>query len=285
MRRLSSVAWVVLIFTGGCATMDESVIEPPEKRIPELARRIEPAPTPRKRVEAPRPIEPLPAPGPRLQTRTIGYSVRRQPIDMTVFGDGGAPLLVVGAVHGDEAASAYVAQKLIDLLRDNPRLVQGRTVAIIPVANPDGFDGGTRHNARGVDLNRNFPASNWRLNGRRHGRGPASEPETQALVNIVDELRPTAIISIHQIHGSRWCNNFDGPADWIAKLMRQHNQYPVKPSIGYPTPGSMGTWAGKERRIPIITLELPRNLAYNDCWKQNRDALLAVIRNVGGVAK
>ena len=33
-------------------------------------------------------------------------------------------------------------------------------------------------------------------------------------------------------------------------------KYPVEASIGYPTPGSFGTYCGVERNIPTITLEM-----------------------------
>jgi len=59
--------------------------------------------------------------------------------------------------------------------------------------------------------------------------------------------------------------------------MGERNGYPVSASIGYPTPGSLGTYAGVERKIPIITLELPRVDAEGG-WEQNRSALLWVVR-------
>ena len=58
------------------------------------------------------------------------------------------------------------------------------------------------------------------------------------------------------------------------------NGYPLSASMGYPTPGSLGSWAGVDRRIPTVTLELPRNLDENRCWEHNAAAVLAFVRGV-----
>ena len=52
------------------------------------------------------------------------------------------------------------------------------------------------------------------------------------------------------------------------------SSYPVTTSIGYSTPGSFGTWAGVERGIPTVTLELPSHHSAKRCWADNRRALL-----------
>jgi len=200
---------------------------------------------------------------------------------MHVFGDGAEPTFIFGGIHGDEPTAASLAHKLCELLKSHPRLWENRSVAVICQANPDGLARGTRGNSRGVDLNRNFPARNWRPSpsGRYHGGpSPQSEPETRALVRAVEMLKPGRIVSIHSIRRGKHCNNYDGPAEHLARAMSAHNGYPAKASIGYPTPGSFGTWAGKERHIPTITLELPADLAAEQCWSENRQALLAIIR-------
>jgi murein peptide amidase A len=75
------------------------------------------------------------------------------------------------------------------------------------------------------------------------------------------------------------CNNFDGPAVALAGSMSEHNGYPVRASIGYPTPGSLGSYAGADRQIPTITLELPANHPTARSWNNNREALLAAIQS------
>jgi murein peptide amidase A len=60
--------------------------------------------------------------------------------------------------------------------------------------------------------------------------------------------------------------------------MSTHNGYPSVESIGYPTPGSLGSYAGIDRAIPMVTLELPRTDPAEKAWSDNREALLAVIR-------
>lgn len=212
----------------------------------------------------------------------LGKSVEGRSINMHVFGSGRSATLIFAAIHGDERNTAVVADALIRYLRENPSARGGRPVAIIPMVNPDGYARKTRTNANRVDLNRNFPADNWRpgrLRGRHFGSTrAASEPETQIIMRAVETLRPTRVISIHNAGGGRYCNNYDGPAESLARLMQGLNGYPVKASIGYPTPGSFGSWAGVDAGIPVVTLELPRSASGSAAWETNREALLAAIR-------
>ncbi|HUU93912.1 MAG TPA: M14 family zinc carboxypeptidase, partial [Phycisphaerae bacterium] len=212
----------------------------------------------------------------------VGRSVEGEPLTLHLFGTGPHPTLVIGGIHGDEPTGADVAERLVALLRAFPDARGGATVAVLPRANPDGLARRTRKNANGVDLNRNLPAANWRQRspGRWDygGPKPASEPETRAILRTIEMLRPARIVAIHAIKAGRKCNNYDGPAEDLAHRMAGANGYPVVASLG-PCYGSLGNWAGVDRHIPILTLELPREQAGREAWQDNRDALVAVIRN------
>jgi N-acetylmuramoyl-L-alanine amidase len=101
---------------------------------------------------------------------------------------------VVGAVHGNEPAGKAVVARLRGM-----RPPRGTALWLIEDANPDGSAAGARHNANGVDLNRNFPYR-WRPQDGVYESGPrpASEPETQALQRFVDRVRPRVTIWYHQ---------------------------------------------------------------------------------------
>ena len=211
----------------------------------------------------------------------VGNSVEGRALAVEVFGAGAATTLVLGGIHGDEPAGVDAARRLAAFLGQNPQAARGRTVAILADVNPDGAVRRTRGNANGVDLNRNFPASNWQAGvmGRTNngGTAAASEPETQAVLRLIERLRPDRILSIHSTSGSRPCNNYDGPGATLARLMAARNGYPVVASIGHPTPGSLGNWAGVDRGIPVLTLELPEGRADGEVWEQNRQALVEAI--------
>ncbi|MCP4593652.1 MAG: murein peptide amidase A [bacterium] len=212
----------------------------------------------------------------------LGESVEGRSIEAFVFGSSGDPVLILGGTHGDEPKSVYAARQLIDVLLADPGLAAGRHVTVVPVVNPDGYERRRRRNVNGVDLNRNFATADWAVS-KRHSRyygGPsaASEPETQLVAELVERLQPLRILSIHSIGKRKFCNNYNGPAADLAELMHASNGYRVAPDIGYPTPGSFGTWAGFERQIPTITLELPSHDSRERCWKDNREAILAFIR-------
>ena len=218
----------------------------------------------------------------RAPCGVVGMSREGRPITCRSGGDPGVPcLLVLGGIHGDEPKGVTVARRLIDELDAKRRDCRW---AVVPVVNPDGYDRRRRRNANRVDINRNFPTDNWTLqpaHSRMYGGdAPASEPETQAVIDVVEAMSPTCIIALHSIDNMRFCNNYDGPAEALAGCLSQHNHYPVSASIGYPTPGSLGNWAGVERGLPMITLELPSHHSPKRCWDDNRPALLAALNMV-----
>lgn len=235
---------------------------------------ISPATSVAKRVEVF-----LPALGP--QTRQLGKSVLGLPIVGHYFGTTGPKTLIFAAIHGDEPNTAFVANQLVEHLTKNPEAYYARRVVVVPVANPDGLARGTRKNAREIDLNRNFPAKNFSVGKRDRyfgGEQSASEPETQLLIQLIEEWQPDRTITLHAITRGRHGNNFDGPAEPLARIMSRHNSYSVLTSIGYATPGSFGSWAGVDRQLPTITLELPSDGAGPVVWRENREALLSVIQ-------
>jgi murein peptide amidase A len=224
---------------------------------------------------------------PTIVRSVVGKSVSGAPIDTVTFtfprSASTDVVFIFAGIHGDEVSTPVVADRFIELLSDPD--VDSRDfplrLVVIARASPDGVAAKTRVNSRGVDLNRNFPASNWRESKRdRNWNGPAplSEPESRALHDLVLTLNPARIVSIHSIRPPRHGNNFDGPARSLAELMSRHNGYAVLPTMGYPTPGSFGSWAGIDRQIPVITLELPSNVTGDEAWRVNREALLAFIR-------
>ena len=228
-----------------------------------------------------RPLPTMIRPTPRHEMRQIGTSVMGLPIIGHFFGSSGPKTLIFAAIHGDEPTSSQVTRHLIEHLVAQTERYIGRQVAVIPVANPDGLARQTRTNARQVDLNRNFPAKNFAVGKKGRyfgGEQPASEPETQSLILLIDDWKPDRIITIHAIARGKHGNNFDGPGEALAQMMSRHNEYPVLPSIGYPTPGSFGSWAGVDQQTPTITLELPSDATGDASWHECRDALLAVIQ-------
>lgn len=212
---------------------------------------------------------------------TLGTSVQNRPIDAVFFGPGPYETFIFAGIHGSERISADLADRLIALLQSDPSPIGGRSIIILPRANPDGLAINRRPNANRIDLNRNFPASNFRRSSPNSaaygGITAASEPETRVIMGLLSAYAPRRVVSIHAMHGQP-CNNFDGPAEHLARLMSRHNGYRILPNMGYPTPGSFGTYCGIDRGIPTITLELPTRGSIDTEWPGNRDALLALIR-------
>ena len=158
-------------------------------------------------------------------------------------------VLIIGVFHGDEPQGKFLIEEYLKE-NDNSQML------FIPCLNPDGMSLNIRQNSNEVDLNRNFPTKNWILSEDRDyfgGNEPASEVETRFMVEILEEYKPKFILTLH----SPYCVvNYDGDALEYAEEISKIIGYPVQSDIGYPTPGSFGTYCGIEREIPTITLEL-----------------------------
>lgn len=206
----------------------------------------------------------------------VGKSARGRSIQASIHGNGEKRVIVLAAIHGDEQATAVVAKALAATLQREP-LPGGPTVIIVPEVNPDGLVEGTRVNGGRVDINRNFPSTSWRSDypDEKHypGKEPASEPETRAIINLLKHYPPDLLITLHAALG---CMNWDGPGEEIAALMARANGYALCPYLGYETPGSLGTYAGVDGRIPTVTIEL-RAVTDGEVVQENLPALRAAL--------
>jgi protein MpaA len=133
------------------------------------------------------------------ERQVIGHSVQDRPI--VVYRDT-APepalkVLVVGDIHGNEAAGMRVTERLIA-----GRPPSRTDLLVVPTINPDGVAAGTRGNAHGVDLNRNFPYR-WRplTGGEYSGPGPLSEPESRTAHHLILHEKPDLTVWFHQPFG------------------------------------------------------------------------------------
>ena len=134
-----------------------------------------------------------------LRRVLLGYSHEGRAIKAYRLGDPASEkvVLVVGCIHGNECAGTAVIAAL--KRRPPPR---GVKIWMVEALNPDGRAAATRQNARGVDLNRNFPRK-WRRQGTRwstYYSGPrrASEKETRHAMRFIEEIRPDVTIWYHQ---------------------------------------------------------------------------------------
>jgi protein MpaA len=169
-------------------------------------------------------------------------------------------VLVLGTMHGDELSSASV---VFHWMAYAAAASEGRDWRFVPVVNPDGLMAPrpTRFNARGVDLNRNFPTPDWdrqalkywaertRSDKRRYpGQKAASEPETRFVLQAMGRWKPDLIVSVHAPYGVL---DFDGPSEPPQRLGRLHLD-----RVGI-FPGSLGHYGGVHKGTSVVTIELP----------------------------
>lgn len=174
---------------------------------------------------------------------------------------GRCSLLIFAAIHGEEPETTYALSRAL-------RQLSGPSdhCAVVLAANPDGLLRGTRGNARGVDLNRNFPSRDWQPHPVTHrstlqdpsdirlspGDAPGSEPETRALLALIDQLVPDAVIALH---APLACMD-DANDSALGRRLAERTGLPLVRDVGYPTPGSFGAW-GRDRGVPVVTYEFP----------------------------
>jgi murein peptide amidase A len=159
---------------------------------------------------------------------------------------------VFGSIHGNEAAGIGITRRL---RRAPPP--QSAELWLVDELNPDGVANGTRQNARGVDLNRNFP-HRWRALARRgdltwSGPRPMSEPETRIARALIRRIHPAVTIWFHQPLGLVDRTGGDLP---VRRRFARQAHLPLRGIPPYP--GTATRW--QNHRFPqgaAFVVELP----------------------------
>ena len=187
----------------------------------------------------------------------FGHSVRGAELDAVRLGDPNAArkALVVGSIHGNEAEG----QEIVHILKHSYRDLRGVELWVVNSVNPDGVKAGTRQNARGVDLNRNFSYP-WRGGASRSsgdypGPHPFSEPESRAVRRLAKRVRPQVTIWYHQPWGQVLlpCH---GPAPTQKRYARIAHS-PTKRCRGQRLPGTVSSWQNHHLPGTAFVVELP----------------------------
>ncbi|MBL9121523.1 MAG: DUF2817 domain-containing protein [Phycisphaerae bacterium] len=195
----------------------------------------------------------------------MGHSVEGRAIQARVIGPtkpladvGARRCLIIAGIHGDEPEGLSAVDEVASVARSHAARWM---TAIIRDLNPDGTAHRTRRNAQGVDLNRNWPASNFRSH-RSHGAQPLSEPESMVGNRLIEVVQPELIVVFHSSSSGPFVT-FDGPARSLAQVFADaastaNRPWRVRASMGYPTPGSLGSLLGVDRHLAILTIEFRR---------------------------
>jgi len=183
----------------------------------------------------------------------VGYSVKNKPIHIRKYGTAGEMTLIVCGLNGDDRIAVKWIDSLSQQLADAPELLQGRQIVLLRDPNPDGLTMKTVANERGVILNQNFPTAHYRP-GESSGPGPASEPETRAVLEVLYRLQPQRIIHVQSAGKSEifWTDK----ARPVAESLRDGLQITAQPWDASQGAGSIEEFASQILQAEALTMRL-----------------------------
>jgi len=205
-----------------------------------------------------------------------GMSTQGRPVKWRILGSGPRRILWIGGIHGNEREGSVATAELPDECLADPGWSERVTLAIVEDLNPDGSFADRRSNANGIDLNRNFPASNFRAS-RSTGATPLDQNESKILHDLIRSFAPELVVVCHSARNGPFIN-YDGPALDLARQFSRLSGYRLVTSDTlHSTPGSLGSWVGRDLGMPILTLEFRNGQDAETGWRDTRAAILALL--------
>jgi hypothetical protein len=178
-------------------------------------------------------------------------------------------VVVIGAVHGNEPVDQPIVRALVDV-----PLAADVEVWLVPEMNVDGVAAGTRANANGVDLNRNF---GWEWRAYDGGPAPFSEPETRAVAALVETVRPDVVVWVHQPLG--YISSIGSTPDAYEQAWSRGSGTPVRPDVTQHGGGE--SWAAFVVGLPSMLIEADTWAATPEMVAAHRNGFAELIAALG----
>jgi predicted deacylase len=231
------------------------------------------------------------------QATLAGHSIEGRGIPRYDFGQG-VPVLLTGLIHGVELVGSLALLEFVrSLVERQAELLRHARLTVLPIMNPDALQANCdrlargqrafkRCNARGVDLNRNFPrlrpdmprnplgGSRYRLSPHYVGPRPLSEPETRAVANVVGETQPRVSVAFHS-HGELllypWAftarpnprrDRYERAGRAFVRGLRGARYRVMQATDWYSTVGDLDDWLDAEHGTLAFTVEVSRPMRF-----------------------
>ncbi len=193
----------------------------------------------------------------------IGQSAQGQSMHIRRIGVGEKCTLIIGGIDGEDRIAVNWIDSLAKRLDEEPDTFRDHQLVLLRAVNPDGLIAKQPENARGVAINRNFPTGNYRPGGKPSaGKGPASEPETRVVMQLLYDLRPQRVVHVVSTprRSTAECN---GVATEASAALSAIRSLTVANLDAKEQPGSLEDFVTSVLGSEVVTLRL----AINDDWR------------------
>jgi hypothetical protein len=198
------------------------------------------------------------------------------------FGTGEYRILVVGEASGrDRVAARWASELCNDLRRANTTWLSQQTVIIVPSLNPDGETTNSSENAAQVSLVKNFPASAYRP-GSFTDSDPAIEPETRALMRLLDDFQPQRVVLLTS-RNEPTALRVSSAAMQTFALWKDRVGVRVEPQAS--DSGNLFAYAGTVLGLPTVELQLEASPTDTSGLSRHRPVIGAALTRVAMTAE
>lgn len=231
----------------------------------------------------------------------IGKTIKDESILAYKLGTGTTKVLFSGGIHGNEVGTVKFIKHLACFLGEHYCDYPDLSFYLVPLINPDGYElgisnpdyfgGGNigRFNARGVDLNKNFPTKDFKSQsvwsrGDNYtesvavnaGESGGSEPETQALIGLIRNEGIQFFINYHSCGGDIQSNLVSGSHE-LCQVYAAEAHFRLWEESEWKALGQTGTpkvWC-EENSIKFAEIE--NTVRWGSDWNRQSAAITKVL--------